>query len=604
MNWYDLTVIKKLKKCYELILPTIYNESLSFEQKLNKITDIIMSLVKNGIELTEELIQLQEYIQQNIENITIEQLNKWLQDGTLSNIINNELFGELNKKIEYIERYKVYYTSDYVIPNGNSDNTEKLQQAINEAEGNILIFSGNPFPYRTNQLTLKSNSIYIFMKNTTLKANDTWVNPERWQDPLIDIRQVENVKIYGNSGIITMNKPTQLVTEHAHCMGTRGAKNVYIENLNLTNASGDGFYIDQYDGDENNTPSEAIKLYNIKCDNNGRNGLSIVSGFNIIIENSYFTNTNGTSPQTGLDIEAEARTRDMTNIIIKNCKFKNNRFCGFSVVGGSSSITTEHNITVINCEFNEEATGVYINNIKDNSIGIINITDCYFKNTSRNAILDGNNSNKGIRRIYKNCYSLNANTSNGDQNDQTVGERGWASAFQIYAKDRNCGNCCFINCRAEDNRNTKLVKTGYAITREQSSQNVINLVEIIGSTSYQCETSYLANFSDIYNLTIDEVLERNKITPNADGSDYVNAKNYYCLILSGTIYINQNNNIKAKIKALNDKGTTTILKAGSGAIFCNDKTKITLNNKGAYVELETLDGKNFYISSGNDYTLN
>ena len=58
-----------------------------------------------------------------------------------------------------VARSRIIHMKDYVVPNGNTDNTELMQKAINEAAGKILIIDGNVLPYRCNQLLLKSNSL-------------------------------------------------------------------------------------------------------------------------------------------------------------------------------------------------------------------------------------------------------------------------------------------------------------------------------------------------------------------------------------------------------------------------------------------------------------
>lgn len=84
MKWYDLTIIKKLKYCYELILPTIYNESLSFEQKLNHILDILKKLIESNIELSEQMQGLEDWVKANLKGYAQEILNQYLQDGSLA----------------------------------------------------------------------------------------------------------------------------------------------------------------------------------------------------------------------------------------------------------------------------------------------------------------------------------------------------------------------------------------------------------------------------------------------------------------------------------------------------------------------------------------
>lgn len=590
-------------------IPTVFNKGMDLYQAVCYLEWYVVQTYKSMNEVIADWNTLQEWIDTQLDGYAREQLQKWLDDGTLEKIINEEIFGKLNERVTTLETNVTYlmkrviHMKDYVVPNGNDDNTALMQQAIDKAEGAILIIDGNAQSYRCSQLTLKSNSIYYCEENTVIKAVDTWIDSSRWQEPLIDIRLVNNVKWYGNGALITMNKPATLITEHAHCMGTRGATNVYVENMVLMNASGDGFYIDQYNDDKTNKPSSNVTLKGTKCDGNGRNGISVVSGYDILIEGCTLTNTKGTAPQAGIDVEAELRSPKMTNISIRDCNFSNNGFSGFIFAGGSSNPATEQSVYLDNCKFIEEPTALYVNGIRDNSQGEVVISNCYFKNTSRNAILDGNNSNKGIKRTYINCVSLNANTSNREQRDDQVGEWGWGCAFQVYARDKNCGNCRFINCSSDDDRDIPLVKTAFGLTRDSGSVNVINLVEFIGCYSYKSNTSLLANHIELYNIRVDETLPRNKVIPNSNGTDYINTRNNYCTIQGGIIYINATKNLYAEIEAINIDGNTTRLRAGSGVTFGNGYQNVRLTNKGSFVRLATNDGNKYYVKYGSDYTL-
>lgn len=591
------------------VLPLVYDQSLSYYEVLCKLQAKLNEVIKTQNDLQDAFQNLLNWVDTQLEQYAKEQLIEWKNDGTLESIINEQIFGELNNKVNNLQidvaylMKRIIHMKDYVIPDGNTDNTEKMQQAINEAEGHILYIDGASQPYRCSQLLLKSNSIYYCEPSVTIKAVDTWITAERWQDPLIDIRLVDNVKWHGNGALITMNKPATLLTEHAHCMGTRGATNVYVECMRLMNASGDGFYLDQYNSDTTNKPSSFITLKNLLCDGNGRNGISVVSAHDITVDNCTLTNTKGTAPQCGIDIEAELRSPDMTNIYIKNCKFKTNAFAGLIFSGSASNPDTLQTVYVDGCTFESEPTAIYVNGIKNNSKGNIIISNCDIRNSSRNAILDGNNSNAGIKRTYSNCVSLNANSSNRNSDDNSIGEWGWGSAFQVYANNRNCGNCRFINCVSDDNRSTPLVKTAFALTRSLGSANVINLVEFIGCYSYKATNSLLSNHGELYNIRVDETLPRNKLTPNSAGTDYINARNYYCQIQGGTIYINRNNNLFAEIEARNIDGNTTRLRAGTGVTFGNIAQNVRLTNKGSFVRLATDDGSNYYVKYGSDYTL-
>ena len=49
------------------------------------------------------LIDIYNVIKKQITDITLEQLQKWLDDGTLENIINEQIFGQLNTRVDQLE---------------------------------------------------------------------------------------------------------------------------------------------------------------------------------------------------------------------------------------------------------------------------------------------------------------------------------------------------------------------------------------------------------------------------------------------------------------------------------------------------------------------
>src|SRR5690242_19873414 len=62
-------------------------------------------------------------------------------------------------------------------------------------------------------------------------------------------------------------------------------------------------------------------------DNNRRNGISVIDGNNIKISNSVISNTNGTLPMSGIDIEPNNGFGELKNINIENVTtFNNSKF--------------------------------------------------------------------------------------------------------------------------------------------------------------------------------------------------------------------------------------------------------------------------------------
>ncbi|MFI1770152.1 right-handed parallel beta-helix repeat-containing protein, partial [Thalassobellus citreus] len=154
-----------------------------------------------------------------------------------------------------------------------------------------------------------------------------------------------------------------------------GSENVVVDNVNISKATGDGvvFHSEKLrnaDGTlgPNNREVNNALIKNLNIDECRRNGISILDGRNITIDNCNVTNTgngvqaydnngakiyssDGVAPRYGLDMEA-IRTRDdngileetalIDNIIVKNSNFTGNK-SGDIVLYTASQVIIENN---------------------------------------------------------------------------------------------------------------------------------------------------------------------------------------------------------------------------------------------------------------------
>jgi parallel beta-helix repeat protein len=93
------------------------------------------------------------------------------------------------------------------------------------------------------------------------------------------------------------------------------SKNIRIYNPIVTDCWGDGIYIGRADL---KNPNDNILIHGANLDNNRRNGISITSGRNINIIDPVISNTHGTSPEAGIDIEPNNNEDVIDNIFIQN----------------------------------------------------------------------------------------------------------------------------------------------------------------------------------------------------------------------------------------------------------------------------------------------
>jgi hypothetical protein len=109
----------------------------------------------------------------------------------------------------------------------------------------------------------------------------------------------------------------------------RGAKDVTVAGVTSRKMWGDGFYVE----DAKNT-----KFCAVTAENNRRQGLSIVAADGVLVTDSIFSNTHGTRPSAGIDLEPDEPEQKIVNIRIQNSKFLNNAGPGIEIAGKRGAV--------------------------------------------------------------------------------------------------------------------------------------------------------------------------------------------------------------------------------------------------------------------------
>lgn len=86
---------------YERYLPTAFDESLTLLEKFNKMIHYMNSIFAITNEMIEKWNEVIEWIlNEGLEQAIEDKLQEWLDDGTIADIINDFLFGELTAKVD------------------------------------------------------------------------------------------------------------------------------------------------------------------------------------------------------------------------------------------------------------------------------------------------------------------------------------------------------------------------------------------------------------------------------------------------------------------------------------------------------------------------
>jgi len=224
---------------------------------------------------------------------------------------------------------------------GSEDYTVFIQNALNRE--NKIIMPNFPILINEKGLNINNNTSIFFQSKSQLiiKPND------KTNYGIINIINKININLY-NARIIG-DRYTHLNDKGEWGMGINliDSKNIKIINPKISECWGDGIYI----GTKENI-SENVIISGGYVDNNRRNGISIISGKNITIENIVLANTNGTFPMAGIDLEPNNRNEYLSNIELLNITSYNNAEDGFLIYLFKliSEKSPEVSINITNCK--------------------------------------------------------------------------------------------------------------------------------------------------------------------------------------------------------------------------------------------------------------
>ena len=366
------------------------------------------------------------------------------------------------------------------------DSTDALQGAIDSGASKVIIpYMGGRWIVRP--IKLASNQEIFFEKGVIVEAISNKVKPNsfviygsNWNtkenehkrgDALFRATCKSNIILNGYAATFRMKKKEYMAerntSEHRHIIELRSCRNITIEGLTLKDSGGDGIIIERY----HQYPGvkyycENIIIKDVTCDNNLRNGISVISVDGLTIENCVLKNTIGTWPQAGIDFEPNFSAERLKNIVMRNTTIANNRSLGLilsfhSLTSDSADVNMLfENLRITDILGNIPASyaGIMVSHTGDNKgpSGLVK-----FKNVTIETIENGlriEKSKNSYSVIFKNCIFKNI-------------KKGWPIIIQTTKKHDSSyqvklpGGVEFINCQVFDERNRPAIKASGEIRR-------------------------------------------------------------------------------------------------------------------------------------------
>ncbi|WKY46933.1 right-handed parallel beta-helix repeat-containing protein [Eubacteriaceae bacterium ES3] len=277
---------------------------------------------------------------------------------------------------------------------GVTNDTSAIQAALN-ANSAVYIPDGTYMIDVNTSLEPNSGQTITLAENAVLKA----IPSSNSTNAVIRISGQNNITIAGGS--IVGERYGHLGTTGAWGMGVTildGASGIDISNMTITDCWGDGIYL-------GGTPAvSAVTVDNVVSDNNRRQGMSITNASNVAVSNSVFSNTNGTAPQAGIDIEPNGG-QSASEITINNVQTNNNMGMGIQLLGTNGTV---QGVEISNSEISDNnEVGLKLDTASDvsadsvvisnNSYGIDiprNLTNASFTNMTIT-----NNRSRGVSMV-------------------------------------------------------------------------------------------------------------------------------------------------------------------------------------------------------------
>jgi len=287
---------------------------------------------------------------------------------------------------------------------GMTDDTAAIQNMI--SGGGTIVFDGGN--YLVGPLFVESNSKLIFAQGAKLTARPNYeVN-----DRVLTLNDVENVEITGLR--IEMPGQDYAPGSNRHAIRMNGATNITITNATISGTGGDGIYIGGYK--TNKSFCENVLIKGVVIDSAKRNGISIVSGKNILIEESVISNVNGDrAPGAGIDIEPNGNLDTIEKIIIKNLNTYKCYGKGISIVlKGMQNANKEVSI-MVNGHIDEGSNGgLSISGVQSMYQGYIRLQNLRYINNYRTGLYIKNKASDAIPVLIENVYIQDSNVKHSD----------------------------------------------------------------------------------------------------------------------------------------------------------------------------------------------
>lgn len=219
------------------------------------------------------------------------------------------------------------------VGDGVTDDTTAIQNAVNSE--NIVFFPAgtylvsSPISIPSNRTLFGEGAASVISYTGTTTSRGAFYINSGSSSAYVDNVTVRDLKLLGQVASLGFS-------QFVHLISFSGVRDCVIERCVIEGFRGDGILIGSGDvaGQERHNINVTIRdCYINGVNNDNRQGVSVIDGNGVVIENNYFTRCTRSSMPGAIDIEPD----DNNYHVIKNISIRNNRI--YDCRGGVGAIT-------------------------------------------------------------------------------------------------------------------------------------------------------------------------------------------------------------------------------------------------------------------------
>jgi hypothetical protein len=287
------------------------------------------------------------------------------------------------------------------------ESTAALQAAIDSGVKQVVV-EKMPTPWIVDQLRLASDQELRFEAGVEVLAKQGAFRGSA--DSLFSAASKQNIKLIGPGATLRMRRADYdgrdyKHAEWRHVLKFHGCTGITVEGLTLAESGGDGIYLGAGPG---GAPCKDVVIRDVVCDRNYRQGISVISAENLLVERCLLKGTAGTPPAAGIDFEPNLPNERLVNCVLRDCTIENNQGYALHVYAPNLDRTSQPlSIRIENCVTrgtNARSASIVVSSGPKGPVpGLIELINCRFEDVGTTAITIASTTPRGVRLRMVNC---------------------------------------------------------------------------------------------------------------------------------------------------------------------------------------------------------